>query len=196
MEVLKIFRQKTTNARDIMHFVHTREATERDDSALGGFLLKVFGQATCENKPDVPLVPGRIQELLNVSGRRAHGSVRILELGDRIIGSYSLIRPQTDLTGAWSNEAAYFCSFAIDSSIQGLGLAALLLMEAHALALSWEMKAMQLKVVSTAEGLHRLYKKAGFYPDPKGDGHEFGFDLNGYTCELSLLKTNDLLKVM
>lgn len=196
MEVLKIYRQKMTNARDIVHFVQTREANERDDGPLGGFLLRVFGQATYKNKPELPLLPGRIQELLSVSERRQHGSVRILELGDKIVGTYALIRPDTQATGAWSPSAAYFCSFAIDSSVQGLGLAALLLMEAHALALSWEMRSIQLKVVSTANGLHRLYEKAGFNPDPVGDCHEFGFDLKGYTCELSVLKTNELLKAM
>lgn len=196
MEVLNLCRLKSSNARDVLHFISTRDACERDDDALGAFLLKVFGVAAFEQTPGFPLLPGRIQELMAVRQRREGGIVRILELGQRLIGTYSLLKPEAANSGGWLPSAAYFCSFAIDMSVQGLGLAPILMLDAQAKALHWDLSAINLKVVATAKGLHRLYEKLGFVRDPRGDGQEFGFDLLGYTCQLSLQRTNELLEAI
>lgn len=196
MDILSEFRNKRVHKRDIMGFVNLRLAHVCDDEDLGSFLLRTFSDAHSRFDPENPPTCERIAELLNTRTRRENGMTKILELGRRIIGTYSLLGRESLVSEGWSQEASYFSSFAIDPSMQGMGFAPLMMMDALHEALGQGYQAMELHVTQSAKKLLDFYGDYGFVRDPKGDSFRAGQALYGMRVELSFAKTSDLLKAI
>lgn len=195
MEALQYLCKQINHSRDIVNYMTLRDAQEADDQQVGDFLLKVFSLAHCIHTRETPVQPARIEEILAVSHRRKNGVVRILELGRKIVGSYGLVRPGKN-SGAWNQNASYFCAFAIDTNMQGLGLAALLIADAQLTSLAWDLPVMDFKVVKFSKKLHYFYQKLGFRPDPFGDCREHEVDLLGFSGPLSHSRPFEILQYL
>src|SRR5262245_24866750 len=114
-----------------------RDATVADDRLVSQLLLATFAATNAAKRPDLVSTAERIRELEDVAGRRASGVVRILEIGRRIVGTYSLVRSGSPACVAWSERDAYLRAVAVDPEFQGIRLADSLMTDALALARAW-----------------------------------------------------------
>lgn len=168
------------NRRDISNFLRLRTATPGDDPSIGAFLLHTFLKTYQEKMPLFVTTEERKRDLLNVSAKRKVGTVCVLELGYRIVGTFSLIHPESDACEAWLENSANLRCVAIDPDFQGLGFSEILLTEAHRIARLWEVMHVCLHVQNGADAVARLYQKSGYIRDSRGDGEANGQNLEGY----------------
>lgn len=174
-----------THSRDIINFIRLQSSSPDQDSAIGDLLVKAFTETYALKLPDIVAPAGRIQELRNVAARRQAGVVVILELGYRIIGSFSLIKPGEVVSESFRRNSANLRCFAIDPEFQGLGFAEILLAESERLARIWNCDGICLHVQNGAFGVERLYKKRGYARAPKSDLISYGFKVDAYYLTLN-----------
>ena len=194
MEILQHCRERIGNKRDILNFITFREASPEDDTALGEFLVSTFhstGKKTI-NEPD--MTEERLFELRNTRFRRENAYVRLVELGGSIVGSYTLSPPASKTNYSWEKNSSFLSTFALHPNFQGLGLGNILLLEAQFKSLKDNHMLMTLVVNRNARGLQRFYQRFGFMADENGDCLKSGYDLVGQKCQLSFIKTNELIK--
>lgn len=168
------------NRRDISHFVLVRLARVEDERAIGELLVRAFVQTYSRKLPEVETNSVRKLELHDVAGRREEGLVYVMELGYRIIGTFTLIRPGALLTQSWLPNTANLRCVAIDPEYHGLGLSQQLLVEAERRAREWGSDAICLHVQKGAEGVAKMYEKFGFRRDNRGDRVYNGSSIEGY----------------
>lgn len=171
--------------RDISNFLALREAQEADDKPVGDLLLHSFESTYARKLPEAVLSEARRKDLESVSERRRGGGVWILELGNKIVGTFSLLKPGSPLSESWLPETATLRCLAVDPSFHGLGFSERLLTEADEIIRLWGLKGICLHVVAGALGVGRLYIRHGYLRDPRGDRGFLGIDLHGYVRPLS-----------
>lgn len=171
--------------RDIERFVTVRDAHPGDDRAIAGVLVTAFTLTYAQRLPDVKTDASRVLELVNIEARRRCGVVRVMELGARVIGTHSLMRPGTPECQIWRKAAANLRCLAIDTEFHGLKLSERLLVDAEAHAVSWGVGEVCLHVQQGADGVAKLYRGYGFERDADGDIEANGNYLEGYTLIVS-----------
>lgn len=184
-----------TFQRDLLEFVTLRESHPGEDLEIGGLLLLSFTTTNLRKTPTTGTSDARVIELLSVHKRRNCGFVRVLELGRRIIGTYSLMRPHSEENLSWRKDTAYLRCLAIDPEFHGSGLSNKLLREAVNLAQAMDVNGITLDVFAEAHGVGRLYEKFGFVRDPDGDSSKQGNNLLGYYLKLMPKSTGSDIEV-
>ncbi len=170
------------NKRDIANYISLREATPSDDSPVGDLLVESFGQTNYEKMDGLVLSQARREDLRDVSARRHAGGVWVLELGYRIIGSYSLLKfPTAD---HWIADSLLLRCLAVHAEFHGLGFSGLMLEHARSIAASWKAATISLHVTKGANGLARLYQSHGYVRDAKGDNLFLGTAIEGYSLKI------------
>ena len=177
--------ESADSPRDISHFLAMRDYAPADAHAVSGLLVSAFTQTYARKLLDVRTDADRVLELIDASARHNCGAVRILELGHEVIGTYSLVRPGTSENQAWHEDAASLRCLALDAKLHGLGLSSTLLADAIALAGRWSVPRICLHVQHGADGVARLYTRAGFERDRAGDTISCGNRIEGYTLTMS-----------
>lgn len=172
-------------SRDIFDFVNIRQASGLDDDDIGDLLVKSFTETYAEKLPHIATPQKRVSELRNVKSRRENGEVFVLELGYRIIGTFSLIRPDSNQSESWIQKAGNLRCLAIDPEFHGLGFSEVLLNESERIARSWSLSFICLHVQKGADGVAKLYKKRGYIREPHGDFESHGLPVEGYLLPLS-----------
>jgi predicted N-acetyltransferase YhbS len=149
--------------------LHIREARPADDAAIGELLVHAFRSQYAEKMPQVVMTEERIAELRNVAIMREQGMVLLAELGGRVVGCVSLLRPGAKHSEAWIPGAANIRQLAVAISHQGRGLGTPLMDSAETVARWWDSVAICLHVRRGAHGVARLYARRGYTREPKGD---------------------------
>jgi len=174
------FARKTYAPRDLVNFIRLRPAMPGDDLSVAELLVHTF-LSTYERKlPFLTTCDDRKKELRDVSSRRKQGYVCVVELGYRIIGTFSLIHPESPKSEAWRPNGATLRCVAIDPEFHGLALSELLLDEADRVASAWNSEAIHLHVQKGAAKVASLYLRHGYLRDTEGDKISFGNDLEAY----------------
>lgn len=172
-------------ARDITNFINLRPAMPSDDLAIAELLLHTFLTTYKEKLPDVHTTEERKRELRDVGARRRQGFVGVAELGYRIIGTFSLIHPESPVSEAWGDPGATLRCVAIDPEFHGLALSELLLNEADRVARAWYSRTIYLHVQKGANKVAVLYQRHGYVRDMSGDKASLGAELEAYRKELA-----------
>ena len=186
LNALALQESHSLGRRDILNFMKMRESQQEDDLTIGGLLIDAFTYTYAEKLPATRTDEQRIFELFSMRRRRQYGAVRVLELTNRIIGTYSLIRPQTEECQGWTSDSANLRCLAIDREFHGMGLSKLLLTDALDLASQWGVKGIDLHVQDGAVGVARLYESFGFRRDVSGDLQPPGNRLLGFHLPVTL----------
>lgn len=171
--------------RDIVNFIHLRQASPADDLAVAELLLHTFLSTYQAKLPSVQTSEERKRELRDVGSRRRQGFVGVAELGYQIIGTFSLIHPESPSSEAWAEPGATLRCVAIDPEFHGLALSELLLSEADRVAKAWGARKMYLHVQEGANKVALIYQRHGYVRDLAGDKCSFGSKLEAYRKDLS-----------
>ena len=170
--------------RDIVDFIDVRTAIDSDDEKIGSLLVSTFTETYALKIPHIVTTEERLAELRNVKQRRECGITVVLELGYRIIGTFTLIRPDTIESQNWIKGAATLRCVAVDPEFHGLGFSEILLNESERIAMSWSINFICLHVQKGADGVAHLYKKRGYIREPYADLLCHGSDVQGYFLPL------------
>jgi hypothetical protein len=155
--------------RDLANFIELRAATPGDDLRVGELLIETFVSTNKKKLPHLETSDLRIQELRNVRTRRRNGVVYVLELGFQIVGTFSLIHPDSELNEAWIENSANLRCVAIDPRFHGCKLSQIILNQADLIAKEWKVDRTCLHVQDGAIGVSKLYEAHGYRRDQKGD---------------------------
>lgn len=170
--------------RDVGNFITVRDSGRADDRVIGGLLVAAFTETYARKLPHVTTDGARVLELLNIAKRRASGRVRVLELGQRVIATYSLLAPGTPENQAWDPTAASLRCLAVDPEFHGLRLSDIMLDDAVAVARTFKAHRICLHVQQGAVGVARVYTAFGFRRDETGDSSVQGNIIEGYRLDL------------
>lgn len=176
--------QNFLERRDVCNFLRLRTAHPGDDPAIAELLVRSFHETYLRKLPDLETPPGREGELRDVHSRRQNGVVRVMELGFQIIGTYSLILPESTLDDSWTPLTATLRCLALDPDFHSLKLSEVLLRDAVAIAERWRVRNVCLHVQCGAEGVARLYRRFGFQRAEAGDKICYGNAVEGYLLTL------------
>lgn len=166
--------------RDISNFTAIRTAHAGDDHQIGELLVRAFRDTYAYKMPDLVTTSEREAELRDVRARRANGLVRVMEIGFRVIGTYSLLSPESPSNEAWTPRTSTLRCLAVDPEFHALRLSEILLMDAQARAQEWACASMCLHVQDGAHGVAKLYERFGFLRDVTGDKICQGNRILGY----------------
>lgn len=166
--------------RDLINFIQLRPALPCDDLAVADLLTNTFISTYEKKLPLLTTTEERKSELRNVASRRKSGYVCIAELGYRIIGTFSLIHPESPANEAWRANGTTLRCVAIDPEFHGLSLSFLLLKEAERISSLWTADSIYLHVHKGADKVASLYQKFGYLRDVSGDKSSYGCELEGY----------------
>lgn len=123
-------------------------------------------------------------EVYQVSKIRRSGVVLILELGFQIVGTCSLVFPDTKLNESWKSNAAYLKFLSIHPSYQGLGFAKVLLHEIHNVAQDYSFSSICVRILNTHKGLNRLFETMGYQKDTCGNSSYIEKEYIGFSLTL------------
>lgn len=171
--------------RDLINFVRLRTGHPGDDLSIGDLLVESFKETYAKKLPTVITNHEREIELRNVASRRQNGVVRIIELGFQIIGTYSLLSPNSPLDESWTPNTCTLRCVAIAPQFHSLQLSEKLVADAIDVAKHWRADHICLHVQSGADGVARLYEKFGFRRAPEGDKLALGNQIEGYLLNLA-----------
>lgn len=177
--------------RDLSNFVKIRTAFPGDDLILGDMLVRTFRETYSRKLPNLITTDQREIELRDVQSRRRNGAVRVLELGFQIIGTYSLMAPQSALDDSWTPATCTLRCVAVDPGFHSLRLSERLIEDALVRAREWHAEAICLHVQEGATGVAKLYERFGFRRDPRGDKTSYGYLIEAYLLSLEPEKTFD-----
>jgi GNAT superfamily N-acetyltransferase len=172
--------------RDISNFLKIREATKQDDLVVGEFLINAFDTTYGKKMPSAALSQDRKTDLMDIASRREGGGVWILELGNQMVGTFSLLHPRSNLADSWISDSAVLRCVAIAPEFHGYGLSERILLESEQIARLWGMRALCLHVVAGSKGVARVYEQFGFLRDARGDGQFFDVPLWGFLLPLNI----------
>jgi ribosomal protein S18 acetylase RimI-like enzyme len=180
--------------RDLANFVRIRSAHPGDDFPIGELLVSTFRDTYARKLPSIGTTDERERELRDVATRRQNGTVRVIEVGYRIIGCYSLIHPASPINESWSPMTCTLRCLAIDPEFHSLKLSEKLLWDAVLIANTWQARMICLHVQIGADGVARLYENFGFRRSPLGDKICNGQPIEGYlyTIEANLMEQKSL----
>jgi GNAT superfamily N-acetyltransferase len=170
--------------RDLANFVRVRTAHPGDDPAVGDLLVRTFRDTYNKKMPSLITPEERNDELRDVESRRRAGVVRVIEVGYRIIGTCSLIHPNSELSESWTGLTCTLRCLAIDPEFHSLKLSETLLWDAVDVARTWRARMICLHVLQGADGVARLYENFGFRRSPLGDKIYHGSAIDGYLYKL------------
>ena len=171
---------------DVRNFLVRRVARPGDDLQIAALLEQSF-VSVYEKKLQLTTPEGRRRELRDVATRRENGMVGVLELGYRIVGTFSLIAPGAKSSQCWIPEAANLRCLAVEPEFQGYGFSDLLVRWADEVGRAWKVTTMCLHVQKGADSLEKLYSKHGYERAADGDTDSHQGPILGYRKLLGLL---------
>lgn len=148
---------------------HLREATALDDKKIGDLLVDTFLQTYAKKMPEVVVTEERKVDLRNVAERRQNGRVLVLEDGNEIIATVSLIPYGKKGCETWSKDAACLRMMVVDPRYRGREISEMLIRACVKIAREWKLSAIELHVRRGAHGIARIYENLGFVRSPEGD---------------------------
>lgn len=169
------------NRRDISNFMHLRKAHPWEDVEIGCILVRSFTEGMKKTEVNSQLSQERIRDYSNVAEKRAFGEVWVLELGLKIVGSFSLIYPKTPISDSWIENYGCLRCLALDPKFHGLKLSNLLLRHAEVAAKERGFEGICLHVQRGAERVANLYTQWGYRRDNRGDKWFLGTLIEGYS---------------
>lgn len=183
--------QPLSHPRDISRFLVKRVARPGDDPVIAELLERAF-VGTYAEKLRMGTSQERRQELRDVTSRRESGVVCVLELGYRVIGTFALLMPGTELNRAgegvdghaWLPGAALLRCVAVDPDYRGFGFSELLLEYSEEVARMWKLSRICLHTQEGADAVAQLYARRGYERDARGDGVACGNRILGHRLEL------------
>lgn len=152
-----------------MHEVVIREATERDDAAIGELLIQSFVEQYSKKMPDVVVTERRKAELRQTAEKRAVAKVWVAEKDGRVVGTVAVWPNGSRGSESWIPDSCDLRHLAVSAEARGGAVSKGLLDTAEAWARSSGTKFMVLHVRRGAKGVRALYEKRGFQRDEKGD---------------------------
>lgn len=164
---------------DVRNFLVRRVARPGDDLQIAALLEQSF-VSVYEKKLQLTTPEGRRRELRDVATRRENGMVGVLELGYRIVGTFSLIAPLAKSSQCWIPEAANLRCLAVDPEFQGYGFSDLLVRWADEVGRAWKVSTMCLHIQEGADSLGKLYSRHGYERAPEGDTSSHQGPILGY----------------
>ncbi len=183
MEENRMINPELLLRRDLTNFMRIRNAYPGDDLIIGEMLVKSFRETYALKLPTVSTPPEREIELRDIHSRRINGVVRISELGFQIIGTYSLIAPDSALDESWTPQTCTLRCVAIEPRFHSLKLSEKLIFDAIDVAKKWNAGGICLHVQEGADGVARLYQQFGFRRDERGDKQWMGNNIHGFLLE-------------
>lgn len=156
----------------------------REDAAVGKLLVDSFVETYAKKMPHVVVTQRRIESLMDVTTRKKTGTILVMEIEGKIVGSVALFGPEHAQSDSWIPNYAGLRHFVVSPSFQGKGLATHLLQAAHNLVRDQGFKGVCIHVRRGAEGLVRFYTRHGYVRDLSGDLDQLpqifleGFHLN------------------
>jgi GNAT superfamily N-acetyltransferase len=168
----------------LLEQLRLRLALPDDDRSIGELVFRTFKEAYAKKQPPRIMTEERKNDLYNVALRRKKGVVYVMELGSKIIGTYSLIFPYALGSQAWISGASNLRCLAIAPEYQGRGLSIVMLKSSQVLARSWNAQSICLHVQRGAQEVAQIYSRFGYVRDPKGDTMISGYALEGYILEI------------
>ena len=171
--------------RDVANFMQLRIAGPGDDPAISDLLTRTFLETYARKLPEVETTEERKLELRDVASKRRAGMVCVLEFGHRVVGTFSLIHPESPDTDSWIENYATLRCVAIDPEFHGLQFSQILLDESVRLACSWALSGLCLHVQKGAHKVASLYEKFGYVRDARGDKISNGQEIEGYALDFS-----------
>ena len=176
--------EKVRDKRDILNFLDCRLARPSEDYLLGNLLIRAFVDTYARKLPKAVTNQERKEELMNVGQRRKDGLVYLLELGYKIVGTFSLIHPEAATSQSWMPRSANLRCLAVDPDYHGYGFSERLLEKAIQIARGWKCESVALHVQDGADGVARLYERYGFERCPQGDQETYGSRILAYLLRL------------
>lgn len=146
-----------------------RDATERDDDAIGELLVAAFERTYARKMPEVVMSDERRAELRRVSAKRAIARVWVYERGGQVVGTVAVWPAGAPRTEAWISGAVDLRHLAVDERHRGGEISQRLLESAEAHARAILAPAVCLHVRRGAVGVRRLYEARGYQRRPEGD---------------------------
>lgn len=148
---------------------HIRKAGEKDDAKIGDLLVRVFISTYAQKMPEVVVGEERKRDLRNVEERRRNGVVLVVDNGDEVVATVSLIPYGKTGSEAWSEDASSLRMMVIDPKYHGQNLSQNLIAECERITGDWGLKAIELHIRRGAHGISKMYERLGFRRAPEGD---------------------------
>lgn len=164
--------------------VKLRTAFPGDDLHLGNFLVGIFRDTWRLRIPNLISYVDREIDLRDVHSRRSQGIVRIMELGERMVGTYSLIAPGTALDESWRENSATLLCLGVDKTFHSVKLMEKLLMDAVQQARLWKIRGICLHIKGGMVQAANIHTSFGFRRDERGDKLVYGTIMEGYCLRL------------
>ena len=146
-----------------------REATERDDRAVGELLVAAFERTYARKMPEVRMSDERRAELRDVARKRAVAKVWVCEEGGVVVGTVAVWPPGVRGSEAWIPGAFDLRHLATDEAHRGGATSAVLLDAAENWARAAKAPAVCLHVRRGAFGVRKIYEARGYQRRPEGD---------------------------
>ena len=139
-----------------------REAKAADDRAIGELLIRAFVEAYAERMPEVVVGDARKADLRDVAKRRKTAKVVVMEVDGFIVGTYTLTVLGDSFTKAWLPDSTELKQLATSRDFHGRGYGDLLVENATEVAKEMLAQAICLHVRRGANGVAKMYEKAGY----------------------------------
>ncbi len=178
-------RLRHKDPRDVANFMHLRIAGPGDDPAISDLLMRTFLETYAKKLPDVETTEERKLELRDVATKRRSGIVCVMEFGHKVVGTFSLIHPESPESDAWIENYATLRCVAIDPEFHGLQFSHMMLEESVRLSCSWALSGICLHVQKGADKVAALYERFGYERDARGDMISTGQEIEGYALDFS-----------
>jgi len=146
-----------------------REATQRDDHAIGELLVRAFEETYRVKMPEVKIGENRKAALRAVAEKRAVAKVWVAEEGGRVVGTVSVWPAGAEGSEAFVPGAADLRHLAVEASQKGRGTSKALMDTAEKWARDSGATAVCLHVRRGVHGLARMYMARGYVRVPSGD---------------------------
>ncbi len=146
-----------------------RDATSKDEPAIGELLVAAFERTYAQKMPEVVMGEARRAELRNVNARRQIARVWVYERAGQIVGTVAVWPAGAPGCEAWIPGAVDLRHLAVDEAHRGGEVSKGLLDAAEAHAREVKAPAVCLHVRRGAAGVRRLYESRGYQRRPEGD---------------------------
>ncbi len=146
-----------------------RDATGRDDHAVGELLVAAFERTYARKMPEVQMSDERRAELRDVKRKRAVARVWVCEQRGEVIGTVAVWPSGAEGSEAWLEGACDLRHLAVDEAHRGGEVSAALLEVAEAWARAAKATAVCLHVRRGAVGVRKIYEARGYRRQPEGD---------------------------
>ncbi len=146
-----------------------RQATERDDHAVGELLVRAFEDTYRRKMPEVTMSEGRRAALRAVAEKRRVAQVWVAEDVGRVVGTVAVFLYGTPDCESFIEGQPDLRHLAVAESHRKGGVSKALMDTAEAWARAQGFKQLCLHVRRGVDGVAQLYRSRGYQRRPEGD---------------------------